>query len=714
MKLLPSHRVVEVDGVRLVAHRPSQVQEELRRWIQELPRAREDVRLRFEGPGGMVVAIQRLKAIGVEEILFFFVIYALVAWVVLWFGGLVFALGGRPTAGRAYLAWAVLSFTFLLTFYDYHTRAWLAPLFSVSTVGIPVSTLWLAYGFPEPPLRYRDRVRRTLILVTILATAAALWLVLGFITGVDPSIVRRIVDVTIGPCIATLGLASIVRMKRSTGRSRAELLTAIWGLALTPLLISLINLLRLATGVDFLHLVLPFAVLLFPLSIGYALIRTNILATSAVLSPGVMTVPLSLSALLLAVLGAYAVHWALKREGGAVFVPMIFGAWCFAALLAFSQRAAARLFFPAAHQFRPAIERLSDHLTSMRERADVLQALHGVVAQWLPTLWASILAPDSLSSVAHLPPDGAERLSDGKRVWTLEAPWKRSLLIPMMSLGELRGVLCVGPKRGAALYTEEDLDLLETIASLGALALHHARTIEELERLQLLEVDILRGEKQQALGALSAEICHEVVYPLNFIRDLLKQAARSGPISPEDIEMGREEIGRLERMISSLRTLDPPAPRLAPVLAAVPIERAVHLVRDLVRQKRLSVSVEIPPDLTFIAHTDLAVQLFVNLLRNAAQAAEEGGAIGVRTFERPGNRFIEVWDTGKGIPGPVSEALFTRRITTKEGGQGIGLTVAHRIARNFRWTLSFEREADRTCFRVMVPSSLPSLPREDQ
>ena len=66
-------------------------------------------------------------------------------------------------------------------------------------------------------------------------------------------------------------------------------------------------------------------------------------------------------------------------------------------------------------------------------------------------------------------------------MWTTEPHWRRHLLVPMRSQGGLRGVLKLAPKHEAALYTREDLELLETIASLGAVALHNAEVFAELE-----------------------------------------------------------------------------------------------------------------------------------------------------------------------------------------------------------------------------------------
>ena len=78
---------------------------------------------------------------------------------VLWSGLAVLVLARRRAGAVAYAAWSVGTFVFMVTFYDYHSAAWLAPLFSLSTVSVPVCVVWLAYSFPEPPRARRRALR---------------------------------------------------------------------------------------------------------------------------------------------------------------------------------------------------------------------------------------------------------------------------------------------------------------------------------------------------------------------------------------------------------------------------------------------------------------------------------------------------------------------------------------------------------------------------
>jgi signal transduction histidine kinase len=660
--------------------------------------------LEFEDPRGHSVTIlSSISHFRTEELLFFFVAYGLAAWLVLWSGGMVFTVCGSPAARRAYTFWSVVTFLFLLSFYDYHTNAWLAPFFSVSAIGIPLGALWLAYAFPKP-LQWRSAViRRGLIVLTVLGAGTAIGLVVARFTGWNIYPIRSAIDHLMAPSFATLAVVVLLRMRRSTGLERTELVTASWGLITTPLLLALLHVITLFTGRDMHHLVLPFAVLLFPFSIGYTMIRNNILeARTVLLTPRMLRVPFVLGAILLSVLGMYLVAWLATRNGKVVFV--LLGFALFLLLMVLARHLQTRLFFPSTLAFRGTVEDLSDRLASLRDLPAIRRAVEDVVVRTLPTLSAQVLEPGALVELSHLPTEAQERLARGESVWTAQSPREQHLLLPMRSLGELRAVLLVAPKRGAALYTQEDLHLLETLASLGALALHNAEVVHELESIRRLEVSAAQKEKQLTLSALSEELCHEMVYPLNFLQDLLRRGASGQPLDEEDLSFARDEVDRMKRMLDSLRRLQIPTPRVVPLQLLGHVQRALLLVRESIHEKKLSVTVEVPPELTVSAEGGALVQLLSNLLRNAAQATPESGAIGIRLHQEPGGQLLEVWDTGPGIPEHVAGVLFTsRRISTKQGGYGIGLTVVQRIAYTFRWEISFRRESERTFFSLTLP-----------
>jgi signal transduction histidine kinase len=274
----------------------------------------------------------------------------------------------------------------------------------------------------------------------------------------------------------------------------------------------------------------------------------------------------------------------------------------------------------------------------------------------------------------------------------------------MRSQGGLRGVLKLAPKHEAALYTREDLELLETIASLGAVALHNAEVFAELEAIRRLEADVARDDKRLTLGMLGAEMSHEIAYPLNFLRYLLREGNGGAPVDARDLEAAREEIGRLERMFATLRRLKIPEPQTAPVLVLPRARRALDLVREIVEANRIAATIDIPPDLVVVAEPDRLVQIFANLLRNAVQAVPPGSAVGVRSrADGDGRTWLEVWDEGPGIAEEIAGAIFDPFVSGKQGGMGLGLAVTHRLVRAFGWNIGVRREGGQTVFGIEIP-----------
>ena len=78
-------------------------------------------------------------------------------------------------------------------------------------------------------------------------------------------------------------------------------------------------------------------------------------------------------------------------------------------------------------------------------------------------------------------------------------------------------------------------------------------------------------------------------------------------------------------------------------------------------------------------------QALVNVAKNGIEAIGSGGTLTVRLTRRDGRRVLEVEDTGPGIPADVRDQLFTPFFSTKEGGQGIGLTLVQEILANHQF-----------------------------
>ena len=101
-------------------------------------------------------------------------------------------------------------------------------------------------------------------------------------------------------------------------------------------------------------------------------------------------------------------------------------------------------------------------------------------------------------------------------------------------------------------------------------------------------------------------------------------------------------------------------------------------------------------------------QVFMNLLINAGHAIEQNGTITIKTYEKDKDVWIEISDTGCGIPESNLEKIFDPFFTTKPVGigTGLGLSISGEIVKKHNGAITVESEVGRgTTFRIRLPKS---------
>ncbi len=206
---------------------------------------------------------------------------------------------------------------------------------------------------------------------------------------------------------------------------------------------------------------------------------------------------------------------------------------------------------------------------------------------------------------------------------------------------------------------------------------------------QDFEQRMIQADKLATFGQIAAGIVHELNNPLTSIvaySDYLIRKAVSHPVSPESSDPGdvdrlrriSESANRMLRFTRDFVTYARPSSGVAgPVILHGVMDQAVAFCEHVLAQAQVSVERHYACDvLTVRGVGEQLVQVFVNLLTNASQAAPQvGGRIVLRTWLEPSLRRVKivVEDNGAGIPAENLRRVFLPFFTTKSDRHGTGL-----------------------------------------
>ncbi len=244
--------------------------------------------------------------------------------------------------------------------------------------------------------------------------------------------------------------------------------------------------------------------------------------------------------------------------------------------------------------------------------------------------------------------------------------------------------------------------------------------IQERSIADTIDRQLTHRGAARSVSAMAAMLAHEVKNPLSGIRgaaQLLEECA-----ADEDKELTRLIRDESDRIVALVDRMDI-------FTDGVPLDQQgvnIHQVLDRVRRLGESgfakhvrfienYDPSIPP---VLGNKDQLVQVFLNLVKNAAEAITgPGGEIVMTTAYRHGVRFavpgsnsrvhlplmISIQDNGEGIPEDSQSYLFDPFITTKPKGSGLGLALVAKIVDDHGGIIELESHTSKTVFKVMLP-----------
>jgi two-component system nitrogen regulation sensor histidine kinase GlnL len=241
-----------------------------------------------------------------------------------------------------------------------------------------------------------------------------------------------------------------------------------------------------------------------------------------------------------------------------------------------------------------------------------------------------------------------------------------------------------------------------------------------------------RGAARTVTG-LAAMLAHEIKNPLSGIRGAAQLLESS--VDDSDRALTRlicDEADRIVKLVDRMEVFSDERP-----IEREPVN--IHVVLDHVRRlaqsgfaRSIRIGDEYDPSLPPVfANRDQLIQVFLNLVKNAAEAIGDApdGEIVLTTAFKPGFRLTApgspnkvtlplefcVRDNGSGVSSEIVPHLFDPFVTTKANGTGLGLALVAKIIGDHGGVIECESQPRRTVFRVLMPAypGSPPTTRDD-
>jgi signal transduction histidine kinase len=335
------------------------------------------------------------------------------------------------------------------------------------------------------------------------------------------------------------------------------------------------------------------------------------------------------------------------------------------------------------------------------------------VAGWVLANGKPVVVPDVTTEPRHF--KGADKATDFVT---------HSLVaVPIIFQGETLGVLEVVNKSGKANYTEEDLTILETLASQAAIVIQNTHLMNKLKKAQeqnaqldLMKSDFIAIASHELRTPLALILGHatflqESVQPeyQAQLNTIIRNAMRLKDIIDSMANMGNAQRGK-----ASLRA--------HPISIKRVVEDVASSFSQEAQKKRITILVDIGRgDLLVEGEVSKISLALSNVVKNALDFTDPGGHVSIVAEQIQGYVKVSVIDDGIGIPAKDLSHIFDRfyqvesHLTRRHGGIGLGLSVAKIMTEMHGGRIWAESEENKgSKFTFILPVNLDQAPPDSR
>jgi signal transduction histidine kinase len=276
------------------------------------------------------------------------------------------------------------------------------------------------------------------------------------------------------------------------------------------------------------------------------------------------------------------------------------------------------------------------------------------------------------------------------------------IAVPMIFGDQVIGVLESVTMKARHRFTQQDMDTIETLASIAAVAVQNARLFEQSDWV--------------------SEVIHEIRTPLTAIlsyADLLQRTDIDETMRAKFatiIQQETERVNELATTFLDLARLESGRIRMA--YAPLKISEIINLAADVIRpsaeDRARNLQVIIPENLPqTMGDSQRIHQVLLNLLSNAVKYSDPGDTVAIGAYIKDDHIKITVSDTGPGIPAEQIPKLFRKfsRLPGSENkatGTGLGLVVARQIIEAHKGQIGVTSQVgEGTTFHFSLPIIIP-------